>query len=52
MKIQLFRIMHYKLMNYNNQIVCLKGPNYRTPEAQEGAYCGQQNSALLMLSLY
>lgn len=52
MKMQPFRIMHYKLMNHNNQTVCLKGPNYRTPEAQEGAYCGQQNRALIMLSLY
>lgn len=39
-------------MNHNNQTVCLKGPNYRAPEAQEEAYCGQQNSALLMLSLH
>lgn len=52
MKMQPFRIMHFKLMNHNNQTVYLKGPNYRTPEAQEGAYCGQQNSALIMLSLY
>lgn len=39
---QPFRIIHYKLMNHNNQTVCLKGPHYRTAEAQGGAYCGQQ----------
>lgn len=43
---------HYKLINRNNQTVCLKGPHYRTVEAQGGAYCGQQDSALIMLSLY